>query len=75
MREHFISLREVSEETAIPYKTLCKVADKLDDLSWDSDRVDRGISQGVHLVFSKNNKRVVDKMYHKLFIKNIIENA
>jgi len=70
-----MSLRETSEKENIPYNTLCKVADRLDDLNVGLGRRELGISHGVHLVFSKNNERVVDKMYHKLFMKNILESV
>ena len=76
MEENFESLREVSWETKIPYKTLCLIANYLDDRCIGKNRHSFGISEGMTLVYKNDfDENPIDIQYHKTFVKKIISTA
>jgi len=74
MKDNFKYLREVSKETGISYKKLYKIANKLDEGAV-GNRKELGLSEGVHLITTKNGNKVVDRGYHKTFVDNIVKTA
>ena len=72
-KSKWVYVKDTASKIGVPYMKLKKIIDKLDDAYADGDsRRFFGISDGVHLVWSKNWKKVVDWGYSERLMQHAV---
>lgn len=75
-KSKWVYVKDTASKIGVPYMKLKKIINKLDDAYADGEsRSLLGLSDGIHLVYSKNWKRVVDWGYSERLMENAVNIA